>query len=267
MIPSAELFPDEDYRFQLGLRRGDAADFFRATKDGDRLLDERRRWVAEDPAKYTALLPPGQAVWEETRSLGQSWGSLAADVTTVQEAGASWEPDFLLLARGADGRFTLVGGALCFPTGWALEEKLGYPIGFIHGPVPGLNPAIGAQIDQFLGRLKPENAFFRSNWGIAATDELNLHPSRKREGAAPPVDLARLWLRVEHQVFVALSKSAGIVFGIRISLHRLDEVAKDREAARRLGRALQTMSPEVAVYKRIDAVRQELAAKLGQWQG
>lgn len=262
MTALAELFPDEDYRFQLGLRRGDARDFFAPADASGRVLAERRRWLAEAPRRHAGLNQAGVAVWEEARALGQSWGSLPSETLTVAEAGALWEPDFLLLRPRDDGQFVLVGGALCFPTGWALEEKMGRPVAEIHGPVPGLNEKLGPQIDQFLGRLKPGAVFFRQNWGIAATDELNLHPARELEGAVPPVDLQRLWLRVEHQVFVPLPRTRGIVFAIRIALHRLDNVAVDREAAHRLARALRTMPAPVAMYKRIEGVRMELAERL-----
>jgi hypothetical protein len=53
------------------------------------------------------------------------------------------------------------------------------------------------------------------------------------------------------------------VFGIRIALHRLDEVARDRAAGAGLRRALATMPADLAAYKRIDRVRDEVAALLG----
>src|SRR6185295_11123743 len=111
----------------------------------------------------------------------------------------------------------------------------------IHGVVPGLNSALASPIHQFLQRLKPGVAFHRDNWGLAATDELNLHPARALPPPAPPVSLDRLWLRVEHQALVALPRTGGVVFGIRIALHRLDEVARDSGARAGLKRALASM--------------------------
>jgi dimethylamine monooxygenase subunit A len=169
--------------------------------------------------------------------------------------GAALEPDFLLLSPDADGAFRLRGGALCFPTGWALGEKLGHTLDFIHGVVPGLNRALASPIHQFLSRLKPGAAVCRDNWGLAATEELNLHPARGLAGPALPVALERLWLRVEHQAFVALPRTRGVAFGIRIALHRLDAVAADRAVAAGLRRALDSMPPEIAAYKRLDGIR------------
>jgi hypothetical protein len=178
-----------------------------------------------------------------------------AQADTMEGLGRSLEPDVLLLSPDEAGAFRLRGGALCFPTGWALEEKLGHTLDFIHGVVPGLNAALASPIQQFLARLKPGIAFLRDNWGIAASEELNLHPARALPGPALPTSPEGLWLRIEHQTLVGLAESKGVVFGIRIALHRLDTVLADPEAAVGLRRALTTMAPEMVAYKRLDCVR------------
>ncbi len=259
-MPLADLFPDEDFRLRLTLRRGDPADFFRAQDASGAVLAERKRWLASEPARYTALELEGEPLLREFAALCATWG--VAEARDVVELGGALEPDFLLLAADADGRFRLRGGALCFPTGWALEEKLGETMEFIHGVVPGLNPAIGAQIHQFMTRLKPGGAFLRDNWGIAATAELNLHPARGMPAPELPVTLNGLWLRVEHQALVALPETRGIVFGIRIALHRLDHAVAEPEVRAGLGRALRSMPAEMAAYKRLNGIREELLGRL-----
>lgn len=260
MTPLADLFPDGDFRFHLTLRRGEPREFFRAHDPSGAMVAERARWLASAPARYAAMTPNGEALIEELAELCATWG--VARESNLTALGAALEPDFLLLSPDAKGEFRLRGGALCFPTAWALEEKIGHTLDFIHGPVPGLNAALAAPINQFLTRLKPGIAFHRDNWGIAATDELNLHPSRQLAAPAAPVALDRLWLRVEHQALVALPKTGGVVFGIRIAVHRLDVVARDRAAAEGLRRALDTMPPALAAYKRLETVRAEICALL-----
>lgn len=255
------LFPGGDQPFRLTMRRGDPGEFFGPQDRDGAILSERATWIDETPQRYTAESPGFGALLQELASLGSARG-----LPTVTEAvglGRQWEPDVLLLARGEDGAFRLRGGALCFPSGWALEEKLGLTLPEIHGVVPGLNPAIGRAIDQFLANLRPGPAFLRDNWGIAATAELNLHPARGLPGPTLPIQLDRLWLRVEHQALVAFPSGQGIVFGIRIALHRLDHVSADRELAAALAQALRTMPPELARYKRLDSVWTTLAATLG----
>jgi len=255
-MPLADLFPDGDYRFHLTLRRGQPRDFFAPSEPTGRLLAERARWLADRPERYAGLTPESEPLLEEFGDLCAEWG--VGKKGGLLDLGLALEPDFLLLSPDAEGAFRLRGGVLCFPTSWALEEKIGHTLDFIHGPVPGLNAALGSPINQFLSRLKPGIAFHRDNWGLAATDELNLHPSRGISPPAPPVALERLWLRVEHQALVSLPRTGGVAFGIRIALHRLDKVAGDPLASAGLRRALETLPAELAVYKRIDRIRAEL---------
>ncbi len=288
MSALADLFPDGDYRFHLTLRRSEPGEFFKTRERSGRILAERAKWLADNPARYAALRPEGEPLLAEVAELGEKeWG--LPHVSSVHGLGAVLEPDFLLLsaeggrraprdairarsarttseenhaAVAAPDAFRLRGGALCFPTGWALEEKMGHTLDFIHGVVPGLNPALASPIHQFLTKLKPGVAFLRDNWGLTANDELNQHPARALPPPALPVALDRLWLRVEHQALVALPRTGGVLFGIRIALHRLDEVARDPAARAGLRGALASMPAEVAVYKRLDGVRDAVVGLL-----
>jgi hypothetical protein len=264
MAPS-ELFPHGDFRFHLTLRRGEPVDFFARRDATGRLLAERRRWIESDGGRYAELQPDGQGLVDEFLELTVAWGVADAGrlgpVAAMREIGGSFEPDLLFLAPDEAGQYRLRGGAVCFPTGWALDEKMGRTLDWIHGAVPGLNPALAAPIGRFLTTMKPGVAYLRDNWGIAATEELHLHPGRDIPAPTRPVDLTKLWLRVEHQALVALPRSRGVAFGIRIALHRLDGLA-GTPAGAGLRRALDTMPPEVAAYKRLAEVRADVAALL-----
>jgi dimethylamine monooxygenase subunit A len=255
-----ELFPDQDYGFRMTMWKGAPIDFFQSADTTGGILAERVRCLKQDAGVYASLTPEGMSLLAEANEMGQTWG--LPNVTDVVELAGSWEPDILFLSQDFEGRFRLRGGSLCFPTGWALEEKLGLTLESIHGIVPGLNPAIGRAIDQFLAGLKSGLAFRRDNWGIAATDELNLHPNRRIAPPGLPVHLDRMWLRVEHQALVSLPKNNGVMFAIRIALHRLDDLRKDDIVAQGLIRALRTMPREVAAYKGLSRVRDGLITLL-----
>jgi hypothetical protein len=260
---STDLFPAGAFRFHLTLRREQPADFFQGRDASGRLLAERARWMDLNLARHVQVRPEGEAVVNEFASWAGGWAAAPVRAgTSLPELGRVFEPDMLFLTRDEAGQFRLQAGVVCFPSGWSLEEKMGHSVEFIHDAVPGLNPALGHPIHQFLSRMKPGTAFFRANWGLAATDELNLHPARGIAAPEPPVALDRLWLRIEDQVLVALPQTGGIVFGIRIALWRLDELARDKEAAAGLRRGLATMPADVASYKRVDAIRDELVALL-----
>src|SRR5690606_3651963 len=129
------------------------------------------------------------------------------DETAGPALATALEPDIVLMMRDERGVFRMAGGAVVFPTGWAPEEKLNRTLAAIHGVVPGLNDAIGVAIDLFLDRLRPGAAATRVNWGLAATDELNLHPALERPRLGEHPDPTNVWLRVEHQILAALPRT------------------------------------------------------------
>lgn len=265
----AELFPPGDFRLHLTLRRGEPSKFFAPQDRTGSQLAERRRWLMDSTDRYARSLPEGEPLVTEFSQLCAAWGLVAANgpspvhlPTPLQSElvalGSALEPDILLLSPDDEGALRLRAGVLCFPTGWALEEKLGHTLDFIHGVVPGLNPALGSSISQFLSKLKPGVAFLRDNWGIAASSELNLHPIRSVAPPKLPVKLDELWLRVEHQAIFALPLTGGVVFGIRVAVHRLDHAIAVPGVAAGLSHALATMPDALIAYKRLDGVREPL---------
>lgn len=264
VTPLAELFPNEDYRFHMRFGRGQPADFFGPTARREALLAERRRWLATEPQTYAGLLPDGEPLLEETITAAQDWNGFALPPAGTSPwekhlaLGEFWEADFLLLKTDAAGEIRLSGGCVCFPSSWRLSEKLGKTIEFIHGVVPELNPTLGPAIHKFLAGLKPGAAWLRSNWGLSRSAELNQHPDRALPRLDASLRLDEVWLRVEEQALVALPKSRGILFGIRLVNHPLAAVRADATACARLRRALATLPEAMAVYKGVAASRRRL---------
>ncbi len=285
----AELLPDEDFRFHFGLKPGDAAAFFAPTRENARLIQQRQHWLELEPQTYSALLPEGAPLLQETLALARQWGTLLAiesrssrreeapteagkgqslltSAATVSDEplqtcvplGRIWEPDFLLLKSDDAGQFRLVAACVCFPSSWRLSEKIGQPLEAIHAPVPALNATLGRSIHQFLAKLRPGPAGLRSNWGLSRSPELNQHPARNLPRLTPPVTVDEVWLRIENQALVALPETGGILFGIRLEMIALTEVKRHAAAARGLLRALRTMPEEIAAYKNLAASRANL---------
>lgn len=264
----AELFPDQDYRFHLTLRRGDTRAFFRPHTP--QTLIERRHWLDTDPIPYAAATPDAGPLIAQMESLVASWGdqappaSAAATDTDLLSRlvtlGKSLEPDFLLLQPNAAGEFVLKAGVVCFPSWWAVTEKIGLPLESIHDVVPGLNPALGSAVGTFLGKLKPGSPYERSNWGIAATPELNLHPALERPRLRSPLDPERTWIRVEDQILAALPADQGLLFGIALRIIPLSAILQDPAVRVGFHRALTTLPPALATYKGLTPVLPELLA-------
>jgi hypothetical protein len=255
-----EVLPEGDYRFSFRFERADPRQFFRPTPLHDDLIAQRSRWLRTEPGQYAALLPEGEPLLEEALELAAQWGSVETESVSFSNTnpqllarcialGRAWEPDFLLLKATDASTALLVGGVVCFPSSWSLEEKMGHPITSIHDVVPGLNDALGSQINGFLLKLRPGVAWSRSNWGLSRTDELNQHPARGLPRLDDSIRLEEAWLRVEHQILVALPSSGGILFGIRIACHALAEIKESSQLAHRLAHALRTMPAPMAAYK------------------
>jgi hypothetical protein len=270
-LPSlTDLFPDADYGFPMRLRPGDPAEFFAPSSHTGTILAERARWLQQNPARYTALDPAFVALVPPLIAFASAASPEAAPFANgptapldlLHRLGRAWEPDFLVLAPDAGGRFVLRGGCVCFPSGWALEEKVGLPLDEIHGVVPGLNAAIGSKIHQFLARLKPGAGWYRSNWGLSSSAECNQHPSRAIMQLARDTKPETTWLRVEHQVLTGLPDSPAILFGIRLENVSLAKVKSNSTIRVGLRRALATMPEPMVAYKNLTAVRPALVEYL-----
>ncbi|RYD65629.1 MAG: DUF3445 domain-containing protein [Verrucomicrobiaceae bacterium] len=275
-VDLSDLFPAADYEFRMGIRRGEPAEFFRASKEREQVLAERCRWLTESPEDYRGVLPGGQALVAEAIGFLIEWGAITEEESWMirREPDPEWrlralgervESDMLFLAPGKSGQMELLAGCVCFPSSWALAEKLGRPMTEIHSAAPGLNSSLGNQIDTFLTRLRPGTAWLRSNWGLSASAELNQHPDRRLPRLTEECRLEEAWLRIERQALVLLPASGGVLFALRIETGPLDVLKRESpENARRLAHSLHTMPEEIARYKGLALARAPLIEQLGK---
>jgi len=271
----AELLPDADYEFPMRFQRGQVAEFFGPQGGSLNLLAERQRWLTQESERYAALLPEGAPLLDEMLDELRKYdlklpqpilGGADRASQTLLATGQSLEPDFLLLKHGDDGP-RLVAGCVCFPSSWSLAEKMGRPVEWIHDVVPGLNQQLGARIGTFLRRMAPGIAWQRANWGLSRSSELNQHPERKLPRLDATVTEDDVWLRVEEQALVALPRTQGVLFGIRIAVYPLAQVKEAPAALAGLRRALQTMSDEMAGYKNLATARETIIRLLSERSG
>ncbi len=261
LLPPHEVFPPADYQFRLKLARAEPSDFFRPWHPDATLLAQRQACLDSVPERHLLFLPDAEPLLDETLELARSWLPIPSADSALLALGTALEPDLLFLVRTPTGP-RLVAGAVCFPSSWAPEEKLGRSVLEIHEVVPGLNPQLGGAIDTFLDRLRPGIAWMRANWGLAASPELNQHPARALPRLSSPVDAGRVWVRIEHQALLALPRTSGLVFGIRLEVFPILALQARPELARNLARALRSMPDALARYKGIAEIRQDLADRL-----
>ncbi len=256
------VFPTGDHRWTMGVRRIRADEFLAPTSEHDKILAERRRWLFDDPTIYAGLLSEGDPALDETIEMLAPQISVTDPYQRLLELGRRTEPDLIWLLPTDDGTWRVVGGVVCFPSSWALADKIGLPMSDVHGPVPNLYATLGDRIDTFLTGFESGFGWGRVNWSLTRDAQRNYHPSRglcKLDATTAP---STVWLRLEHQLLMRLPRSAAVLFALRIQRLPLAEVKADPVAAARLAHTLETMSPEIARYKHFAAAREPLIAYL-----
>jgi hypothetical protein len=176
----------------------------------------------------------------------------------------------LVLMQASDAGWCLTAAVVCFPTRWDLPTQLGRPMTAIHGRVPGYVEQLDDSANRFFDGMKAGAVFRRANWSLL-DDPALFQPSghgRADENAALNAKNAgeNIWLRVEHQTLQHIEAdtedATGILFGIRVHRTRLAEVVHARSDARALIGAIETMSPEMQLYKSMSRVRRPALAYL-----
>lgn len=198
-----------------------------------------------------------------------SIGALLAALPVERRAAAllslAFAEDFALL----DGATTVVPWlAVCLPSRWAPEEKVGLPFAAVHAPVADgeLVRAAGASLARL---VTADERWERFVWTVSAEPRLDHHPARSEATWPAPQALATddgfaaaASLRSERQTFVPIAGSGQAIFTIRVDSVPLGDAVTSAEEARRLHDAIATMSPAVLAYKRLDGVRDRLLAWL-----
>ncbi len=216
-------------------------------------LDLAGRLVQEDLCLMQA---PGRG---EAADAGAPAGAeQAAAAAAEAEAGAE---------AGADaGAYRLTAASLCFPTRWALAEKLGRPMAAIHAPVPFYAEKLARPVDRFFARMKPERPVWRLNWSLTDDPELFQPSGHSRPDLATDITPdnagARLFLRVERQTLRRLPRSGAICFGIRVYQNPLRDLQAEPATAARLAAAVRELPESVAFYKSVRVFRAPLLAYL-----
>lgn len=250
----------------MGLRRGDAATFFSPRDPTGQVRAERERWLTEDPENYAALTPTAEPALADTVALAQQMG-VTLDPTLspweqLMALGRTWEPDFVWMHPDGAGAHRLTGGVVCFPSSWALRDKLGRTMSETHRPVPGLNAALDRQIETFFAKMIPGVVWTRENANYSRVPDLNQHPVRPQRPLDATVTGEEFLIRLEHQLLLKFPTSGSILFAIRVEVFPLSELLNCSEDSARLARLLDTMSEAAAEYKGVAQAREVIVPLL-----
>jgi hypothetical protein len=232
--------------------------------------------AAEHPAAWSATAAHAHMLgWslqgDEPRQHNDKQPEVGACLRALQP---EWRlPALLSLAFVED--FAVIDGAtahipwlaVCLPSGWAPEEKVGHHFAQVHAPVADNQLLITAS--EHLARLVTgSDRWERFVWTITRHPRLHAHPARQDPTPWPtdatPEQLAQdAFFRTEHQTFIPLPELRQAVFTIRVDLQPLTQALPAPVHARQLHDSLASMSADVLAYRRLTDARDRLLDWLG----
>ena len=156
--------------------------------------------------------------------------------------------------------------AVCLPSHWAPEDKIGRHFAEVHAPVADNQLLITAS-DHLARLVTGSDRWVRWVWNITNHASLDAHPARlPAHGWQADADAEQLaamaFLRTERQTFIPLTSHRQAVFTIRVESLPLAEAITDPPDAQRLHDALQSMSAAVLTYRNLTDARERLLSWL-----
>ncbi len=286
------------FRMQPGLRKLAAGAQQLTPNDvGDRALIEKLQVLQHD-AEHALLCAPGfdasaalhalmrhasiehpndfgfdGASAFEARRLGWAWqgnelvGTGPAQIGACLRALPAHQRLTALIALAFAEDFAIIDAtsgsiewlAVCLPSRWAPEEKVGRHFTKVHAPVAD-NQLLIAASAQLMRLVTSADRWERFVWTITTTAALDQHPVRHTRAPWPSAcDATALaaasFFRTERQTFVPLPERQQAVFTIHVETTPLAHVAASANAARQLHDAVASMSPSVLAYRSLTDVR------------
>jgi len=254
--------------FSIAMLPLDPADWLHADENRDAEIAQKRRIFETDPEAFRAE-PGTEEAQAEVAALVA--GHFAAhglsmapprDVPLLMAAALTVQDDLVIMRR-RDGEWHLVAAALCFPTGWSLDERFALPMNVIHAHVPHWD-TMAPRVSGIFDGLRPKQLVWRLNWSVQFGGGLR-NPRPKRRPWRPDAPEAPEFIRVERQTLRKLPMTGDILFTIRVFMDPLAVLAAqpDRaELASKLRARIEDLSEEELAYKRLNDRRGALLSKL-----
>lgn len=152
--------------------------------------------------------------------------------------------------------------AVCLPSHWAPEEKVGRHFAEVHAPVADNALLIGAAA-HLMRLVTGTERWERFVWTITRSAKLHQHP--KHDLAAhwhAELDAqglaAQAFFRTEHQTFIPMPAQQQAIFTIHVETHPLTDALAAPADARLVHDSLSSMSAPVLAYRGLTDARERL---------
>jgi dimethylamine monooxygenase subunit A len=231
--------------------------------------DERPPFAQEDTDAFVAprlgwAVRAGQVGGSGDAAIGRLLESMPRALRRTALLCLAFEEDFAVI-DGASA--TIPWLAVCLPSRWAPEEKLGRHFAEVHAPVADNERLVDAS-EQLAQLVTAGDRWERFVWTFSADPHLQQHPTRRHGGWPESGDatligaLARF--RHERQTFIPVSDARLALFTIHVESEAIAAALTSRAAALRLHASLSSMTAAVLEYKGLAGVRDRLLAWLAQ---
>ncbi|MEO7336445.1 MAG: heme-dependent oxidative N-demethylase subunit alpha family protein [Caldimonas sp.] len=205
----------------------------------------------------------GRPEGDGPREVGACLSALPDAVRSAALLSLAFAEDFAVL-DGATGCVPWL--AVCLPSTWAPEEKVGRHFTHIHAPVAD-NDALLAASTALVDLVTQGDRWERYVWTLTDDPRLHRHPRRAPpthwNSASTPDELAAsTFFRSERQTFMPVTGMRQAVFTIHVEVRPLRDVVGSPAAAQRLHAALSSMSAAVLAYRGLGDARDRLLAWL-----
>lgn len=252
-----------------------AVDGFEATPALQRLCEQA---AAEQPQAWRQCGSSGWDAemlgWSIDTASGTVQGDGAPEIGTCLAAlPAPWRLAGLLSLAFAED-FAVIDGntaripwlAVCLPSHWAPQDKVGRHFAEVHAPVAD-NRLLLTASDHLARLVTGTQRWERFVWTITPEPQLDMHPGRVPKphwsADADAVDIAALAnFRTERQTFIPLPEARQAIFTIHVESRPLAEAVATSEQAAAVHAALATMSDAVLAYRGLASARDRLLAWL-----
>jgi hypothetical protein len=230
-------------------------------------------WVVDDPTAWRARslgwsVCDGAVVGDGAPAIGECLRKLPVAWRPAALLALAFAEDFAIL-DAATGRVRWL--AVCLPSRWAPEDKIGRHFSAVHAPVAD-NQTLIAAAEHLIRLVTGAERWERFVWTISPDGRLAQHPRIGAAAAwsrtADPGTLATCaFFRSERQTFIPLSQVGQAVFTIQVESRPLVETVSSAEQADRLHAALASMSAAVLEYRGLTAARERLLQWLDARRG
>jgi len=241
-----------------------------ATESHDTELQLKREMASQSPEDYFKAWPDSHSAQVRAFSYLQSkHPQLNLDIADPQPllSAAMQIQEDLVLMEG-DWPHRLIAGAVFFPSGWSIADKIGQSLQQVHSVVPRFEQTLERQTDRLVTHLKVDRPVWRMNWGVRPSDQLDQSPkwSSMLVQYAEQIDATnaglRCFFRVERQTLSRLPSTGEILFTIHTRQYRIGSLMKSQ--LKFLYQSLTTCPEDTLNYKGISAFYSPLIRFLEQ---